>query len=102
MTSLLLIVRQLDAVPAMLPPILQLMSKSTVGFDEWSAVLPVGPTSNKVGVVLGPASMSTPATETPSTSAIAKRPFAPPAAPPSKPMPTPIRSGPAHLLYPHT
>jgi hypothetical protein len=42
MTSLLLIVKQLFAVPASAPPIRQCTSNRAVGFLEWSAELPVG------------------------------------------------------------
>src|SRR6266542_4733687 len=68
-TWLLLIVKQLLAVPASAPPILQCTSNKALGFLEWSAELPIGPTCNNVGELVGPASIMSPANVTPSTSA---------------------------------
>ena len=72
MTSLLLTVTQLCAVPASAPPTRQCNIEDAVGLAAVIGVLPAGPSWNSVGELVGPASSSRPASVTPSTSATVK------------------------------
>ncbi len=68
-TLLLLTTRLWAALPTPAPPIRKNTSLSEVGFAAWFAVEPAGPTCIRTDELVVPASMSSPATLTPSTSA---------------------------------